>query len=59
MFIKYNWFDTKKNQYVVYFSDADEFFNDTKSFDAVMMNFVVIGEMAEKLTGEFKTATEN
>jgi uncharacterized protein with HEPN domain len=35
------------------FSDADSFYEDTKSFDAVMMNFVVIGEMAEKLSVEF------
>lgn len=35
------------------FSDADSFYEDTKSFDAVMMNYVVIGEMAEKLSGDF------
>ncbi len=41
------------------FSTADDLYSDTKSFDAVMMNFVVIGEMAEKLSSEFKLKTEN
>jgi uncharacterized protein with HEPN domain len=34
------------------FKDADEFYNDTKSFDASMMNFIVIGEMVDKLSEE-------
>ena len=38
-------------------TDADTFNNDSKSFDAVMMNFVVIGEMSEKLSDEFRTET--
>jgi len=38
-------------------NDADTFNNDSKSFDAVMMNFVVIGEMSEKLSNEFRTET--
>ncbi len=38
-------------------SDPDSFNNDSKSFDAVMMNFVVIGEMSEKLSDEFRTET--
>jgi len=41
------------------FKNADDFHNDTKSFDATMMNFVVIGEMVEKLSTEFLTETEN
>jgi uncharacterized protein with HEPN domain len=32
------------------FNNADAFYNDTISFDATMMNFVVIGEMVEKLS---------
>jgi uncharacterized protein with HEPN domain len=32
------------------FKNADEFYNDTISFDASMMNFIVIGEMADKLS---------
>ena len=35
-------------------SNADEFFNDKKTFDASMMNFAVIGEMTDKLSDEFK-----
>lgn len=41
------------------FENADDFFNDTKSFDATMMNFVIIGEMVEKLSFDFLTETEN
>ena len=41
------------------FENADNFFNDTKSFDATMMNFVIIGEMVEKLSSDFITETEN
>ena len=49
----------KINQYSSPYKNADELFTDSKSFDAVMMNFVVIGEMAEKLTEDFKLKTEN
>ena len=38
----------KINSYTSNFANADDFYNDTKSFDATLMNFVVIGEMAEK-----------
>ena len=48
----------KIRRYTSTFSNADELYGDTKSFDAVMMNFVVIGEMAEKLTDDFKHFTE-
>jgi len=44
--------------YIDKFNDADEFNNDSKSFDAAMMNFIVIGEMAVKLSEEFKKSTE-
>lgn len=36
------------------FSNADDFFTDQKSFDAVCMNFIVIGEMAERVSDEYK-----
>ena len=41
------------------FESADDFYNDTKSFDATMMNFVIIGEMVEKLSSDFIAKTEN
>ena len=41
------------------FTNADDFYNDTKSFDATMMNFVIIGEMVEKLSPDFLAETEN
>lgn len=47
----------KIKSYSVNFSNADEFYNDSKSFDAVMMNFVVIGEMSNKLSDDFRIAT--
>ena len=33
---------------------ADDFNNDYRNFDATMMNFVVIGEMIDKISDEFK-----
>ena len=36
------------------FSNADDFFHDQKSFDASMMQFVVIGEVISRLNEEFK-----
>ena len=36
------------------FQDAEDFYHDSKSFDASMMQFVVIAEMIEKLSDEFK-----
>ena len=37
-------------QYSSKFANADEFYADTLSFDASMMNFIVIGEMVDKLS---------
>jgi uncharacterized protein with HEPN domain len=42
------------NEYTSGFATADEFNNDYRNFDATMMNFVVIGEMVEKLSEDFK-----
>ena len=39
------------------FNNADEFYQDSKSFDATMMNFVVVGEMVEKLSDNFLAET--
>ncbi len=36
------------------FNDADDFFHDQKSFDATMMQFVVIGEMISRLDEAYK-----
>ena len=44
----------KIEEYVVSLNNADELNIDTKSFDAVLMNFIVIGEMAAKLSDEFR-----
>ncbi|MGE5458475.1 MAG: DUF86 domain-containing protein [Methanococcaceae archaeon] len=42
------------NEYTSEYNSADEFNNDYRNFDATMMNFVVIGEMVEKLSEDFK-----
>ncbi|NOX85606.1 MAG: hypothetical protein GXO86_06540 [Chlorobi bacterium] len=49
----------KIQNYSKEFINADDFYNDTKSFDAAMMNFIVIGEMGEKLSSEFINETSN
>jgi len=38
------------------FSGPDELFADQKSFDAVCMNFIVIGEMTDRISAEFKSS---
>ncbi len=37
------------------FDNADDFYHDQKSFDASMMQFVVIGEIISRLDEKFKT----
>jgi uncharacterized protein with HEPN domain len=41
-------------EYTSGFGSADDFNDDYRNFDATMMNFVVIGEMVDKLSDEFK-----
>jgi len=41
-------------EYTSSISTADDLDNDHRNFDATMMNFVVIGEMVEKLSDDFK-----
>ena len=41
------------------YMDVEEFAKDRKSFDATMMNFIVIGEMTTKLSDEFKDKYED
>jgi uncharacterized protein with HEPN domain len=45
---------TKIQNYVRGFTESDELYLDTKSFDATMMNFIVIGEMVDRVSGETK-----
>lgn len=37
---------------------ADDFNNDYRNFDATMMNFVLIGEMVDKLSDDFRRSHE-
>ncbi len=44
----------KIEQYSSDFCNAEEFYHDSKSFDATMMQFVVIGETISRMDEEFK-----
>lgn len=44
----------KITQYTDGINSADELYADDKSFDAVMMNFVVLGELVNKIPDSFK-----
>lgn len=48
----------KIQKYSGKFRNADDFYEDTLAFDATMMNFIVIGEMVEKLSANILSATE-
>mgnify|MGYP006310258015 CR=1 FL=1 len=45
--------------YTKSYENADDFYADSISFDATMMNFIVIGEMADKISEEFKANTQD
>jgi uncharacterized protein with HEPN domain len=47
---------TKIEKYTAPFKNADEFYQNQLNFEAAMMNFVVIGEMVDKISQEFKQA---
>ena len=40
-------------------SNADDFYHDTKSFDATMIHFINIGEMIERLSSNIKDLNSN
>jgi len=44
----------KIDTYTDGFKDAETFYFDSKSFDATMMQFIVIGEMIDRLDESFK-----
>lgn len=44
----------KINRFSKEFSDQDSFYKDDKAFDAVMMNFIVIGEMVSRISDSTK-----
>jgi uncharacterized protein with HEPN domain len=46
----------KIKKYSSLFKSADDLFNESKSFDAIMMNFMIIGEISEKLSEDFKSS---
>ena len=46
----------KITSYIKGFSNPDQLNDDQLSFDAVLMNFIIIGEMVAKLSEEFKAS---
>jgi uncharacterized protein with HEPN domain len=44
----------KIQTYVTPFKTADDFFANVQAFDAVLMNFVVLGEMVDKISEQLK-----
>ena len=43
-------------QYTISFNSADEFYSTRVNFDAALMNFIVIGEMVDRIAESFKVA---
>ncbi len=48
----------KIQEYIKHLHSAQEYFQNPMVFDATLMNFVVIGEMADRLSKELKTRYE-
>ena len=46
----------KIKRYCTTFSDSESFFNSSLHFDAVLMNFVVIGESIDRLPDAYRKA---
>jgi len=47
---------SKIHRFTKDYSDPDSFNEDDKAFDAVMMNFIVIGEMVSRISSKAKEA---
>ena len=43
----------KIEKFIIGISNADDFYEDEKTFDAVLMNFVIIGESVARLPKDF------
>jgi len=46
---------SKIQDYTSRINNPDNLYNDVKTFDATIMNFIVIGEMVSKISGKFKS----
>ena len=49
----------KIERYISTLKNVDDFYESTLNFDAVMMNFIIIGEMVERLSEGFKKNHDN
>ena len=49
----------KIKQYSSQFTSADDFWDASQAFEASLMNFIIIGEMVEKLSEELTDVSEN
>jgi len=43
----------KINRYIQPYKNADKFYENQRDFDAVLMNFIIIGEMVSRLSDDF------
>lgn len=50
---------SKIQKYIHDLNNEDELFNDTETFDAVLMNFIIIGEMVDRISDEVKIKYTN
>ena len=49
----------KIEEYSKDFNNAEEFYHDSKSFDATMMQFIVIGETISRMDDKFKNTQKH
>lgn len=49
---------TKIQRFTSSTKDADQFYEDERTFDAVLMNFVIIGESVARLSQRFRAKNE-
>jgi uncharacterized protein with HEPN domain len=49
----------KIERFTKHLNNADEFFQDEKTFDAVLINFVIIGESVHRLSDDLKQSHNN
>lgn len=49
----------KIGDYSISINSAEQLFADSKSFDAILMNLIIIGEMSIKISEEFKKKNDH
>ncbi len=49
----------KIEDYSISINSAEQLFSDSKSFDAILMNLIIIGEMSIKISEDFKKKNDH